>query len=262
MKRCISIAIVVLAAHVSTPAHAAINLELRPVLATVDPGDTIEIGLYAVSDDPEASQFLFAMEVLFAWDADAMQLLGLDQTGAVPSLASGFAASGDHGLNEEIPPQDGDGFYLYFAPLGTTAEATPAGALITTFQYLALAPTPAATMTILRSGGGPPPGQTFVVGETGGDVTGTLGSASVEITGSGSGCAADITGPDGSPDGNVDALDFLLLISQWGSPGNCAMPPCAADITGPGGPGPDGNVDALDFLLLISQWGNPGNCPS
>jgi hypothetical protein len=41
------------------------------------------------------------------------------------------------------------------------------------------------------------------------------------------------------------------------------MPICPADITGPGGAGlPDGNVDALDFLLLISQWGSPGNCPS
>jgi hypothetical protein len=23
----------------------------------------------------------------------------------------------------------------------------------------------------------------------------------------------------------------------------------------------DGNVDALDFLLLVSQWGSPGVCP-
>jgi hypothetical protein len=72
-------------------------------------------------------------------------------------------------------------------------------------------------------------------------------------------CAGDIAGPAGpGPDGNVDALDFLLMISQWGSP---CVGSCEADITGPGGV-PDGNVDALDFLLLISQWGNPGNCPA
>jgi hypothetical protein len=70
-------------------------------------------------------------------------------------------------------------------------------------------------------------------------------------------CAADITGPGGAPDGNVDALDYLLLIGQWGSP--CGGP-CDADITGPGD-APDGNVDALDFLLVIGQWGSPG-CPS
>lgn len=70
------------------------------------------------------------------------------------------------------------------------------------------------------------------------------------------GCPGDLTGPNGVPDGVVDALDFLELIAQWGSP--CG-PPCTADITGPGN-FPDGNVDALDYLLLISQWGSPANC--
>jgi probable HAF family extracellular repeat protein len=72
-------------------------------------------------------------------------------------------------------------------------------------------------------------------------------------------CAADITGPTpGEADGNVDALDFLLLIAQWGTP---CVGSCEADITGPTPNTPDGNVDSLDFLLLIAQWGTPGNCP-
>jgi polyhydroxybutyrate depolymerase len=73
-------------------------------------------------------------------------------------------------------------------------------------------------------------------------------------------CTADIASAAGNgiPDGNVDALDFLLLIGQWGTP--CAGS-CEADVTGPALT-PDGNVDALDYLLLISQWGTPGNCPS
>lgn len=80
----------------------------------------------------------------------------------------------------------------------------------------------------------------------------------IEVLVEGVPCAADITGPDGAgnPDGNVDALDFLLLIAQWGSP---CTGSCEADITGPAAQ-PDGNVDALDFLLLIAQWGTPGNC--
>jgi hypothetical protein len=75
-------------------------------------------------------------------------------------------------------------------------------------------------------------------------------------------CTADIAGPAGPgfPDGNVDSLDFLTLIAQWGSPGNCDGT-CEADITGPAAV-PDGNVDSLDYLLLIAQWGSPGNCPS
>jgi hypothetical protein len=74
-----------------------------------------------------------------------------------------------------------------------------------------------------------------------------------------SGCLGDITGPTpGVPDGNVDSLDFLRLISQWGTP---CPGPCDADVTGATPGIPDGNVDALDYLLLISQWGSPGNCP-
>jgi hypothetical protein len=73
-------------------------------------------------------------------------------------------------------------------------------------------------------------------------------------------CAADITGPvAGTPDGNVDGLDCLQIISSWGSP--CAGSCGGADITGPTPLVPDGNVDSLDFLLMISQWGTPGHCP-
>jgi hypothetical protein len=100
------------------------------------------------------------------------------------------------------------------------------------------------------------------------EITGTLGlfrpggPASADVTVLGPGgvatCAADIDGPGGEADGNVDALDFLLLIAQWGSP---CVGSCEADITGPSPLLPDGNVDSLDFLLLVAQWGNPGNCP-
>jgi hypothetical protein len=71
------------------------------------------------------------------------------------------------------------------------------------------------------------------------------------------GCTADIAGPAGEPDGNVDALDFLILIGQWGTP---CTGTCEADITGATDE-PDGNVDALDFLELIGQWGSPAACP-
>jgi hypothetical protein len=71
------------------------------------------------------------------------------------------------------------------------------------------------------------------------------------------GCLADVTGPKGLPDGNVDALDLLLLISQWGSP---CQGPCTADVTGPLDGVPDGAVDSLDLLQLIAEWGMPGNC--
>jgi hypothetical protein len=77
-------------------------------------------------------------------------------------------------------------------------------------------------------------------------------------------CAADITsaGDCDGPDGSVDALDYLLMIAQWGTPGNLAgQSELCADITGPTPGVPDGNVDSLDFLRLIAEWGTPSNCP-
>jgi hypothetical protein len=91
-----------------------------------------------------------------------------------------------------------------------------------------------------------------------GHVESAMGMVFEEMTIAAAGCAGDIAGPKGGPDGNVDALDFLALIAQWGTP---CTGPCDADITGPGEL-PDGNVDSLDYLLLIAQWGTPGNCPT
>jgi hypothetical protein len=71
-------------------------------------------------------------------------------------------------------------------------------------------------------------------------------------------CPADIAGPEGAPDGVVDAIDLLRLVAQWG--GGCTGL-CTADISGPAG-GADGVVDAMDYAAMIAQWGAPGACLS
>ena len=48
----------------------------------------------------------------------------------------------------------------------------------------------------------------------------------------------------GDNDGNVGIVDFLALLSQWGSPGSC-------DFDG-------GGVGIVDFLALLANW---GPCP-
>jgi hypothetical protein len=90
-----------------------------------------------------------------------------------------------------------------------------------------------------------------------------MGAYEFQCTGT---CPADFTGPSSSgcnhvPDGNVNSLDYLLLVAEWGSPcnpGGCTT--CASDITGPTPGVPDGNVDSLDYTMLIAQWGTPGRC--
>ncbi len=88
---------------------------------------------------------------------------------------------------------------------------------------------------------------------------------------------ADITGPDGVPDGCVDAFDLGAMLGAWCSAvndPNPPSPPCEnstpvnlaiADISGAANV-PDGCVDAFDLAKLLAEWcsvagGNPcGTC--
>ncbi len=65
----------------STSALAAVNLELRPAESTVAVGQTFGLGLYVVSDDPIESEFFAALEVIFTWNPNVLQLQGLDEHG-------------------------------------------------------------------------------------------------------------------------------------------------------------------------------------
>ena len=57
----------------TTPVVAEINLAFRPMEQTVSVGDTVSIGLYAVSDD-NTTQLLSAIRLLFAWQPAFLQL--------------------------------------------------------------------------------------------------------------------------------------------------------------------------------------------
>jgi len=46
------------------------------------------------------------------------------------------------------------------------------------------------------------------------------------------------------PDGEVNVVDFLALLAQWGGPGTCDFD--------------DGTVGITDFLLILAKW---GTCP-
>lgn len=185
--------------------QANINLELRPVVQGAEPGSEVQIGLYAVSDS-SANQLMAAADVIIGWDPAYLHLLGKTDVGAVPLLVSGFPYPDPYNLNEVVPPQDGDGFYIAYAYGGQPVAATPAGALLTTFRFQALAETPATQVLILPSAGSPL-GHTVVYDGTtpGLGVTGTLGSATVAIRYCGDG---DVNG-----DGHVDLDDVSYFVA-------------------------------------------------
>jgi len=70
----------------------------------------------------------------------------------------------------------------------------------------------------------------------------------------GSDCPADLTGgPDGGPDGTLDANDFFFYLDLF------ASGDAAADLTGGPDGGPDGTLDANDFFEYLNLFA--AGCP-
>jgi len=234
-----SVAATLLAVFAASPTGGAIDLELRPVTQTVTVGSDVQLVLYTVSDD-QNDQLLAALQAIIAWQPQHLQLVGINSDGAVMLLSSEFPEGDPFGLNETVPPQDGDGIYVAFAPLSNPVAATPEGAIITTFEFLAVTPTPGTPVGFLTTAGDPPTDTIVFDGEVANlDVTGMLSGAVVTVLPC---CPPDLDG-----DCIVGIVDFLALLAAWG--------------TDPGGPPDldgDGDVGIVDFLMLLAAW---GPCP-
>jgi hypothetical protein len=218
-------------------AFADVNLAFNAEDPVVSVGDTVAIELYA-SSDSAANQPFSAIDLVFAWEPIHLQFLGIDDTGGAP-LAGSFLPFPDvSGLNESDPPQDGDGFYIAWAPLGSPIDAPPDGVLITTFVFQAIAAVDATAIVILEQGGNEIIVETRVFGaEPGEIVTGDLIGTAITVE---STCPEDCAQP---PDGVVDVTDLLTLLSAWGEDD----PFC--DFNG------DDVVDVADLLQLLAAWG-------
>ena len=158
-------------------AAADIDLEWRPLSQTVDVGDPVDIGLYAVSDSTEPQSFS-STQIILAWDPMYLELTGNDTTGALPLLSSSFMPGDSFGINEAEPPADGDGMWVGLAPFGQELAATPEGSLLTTITFTALLETPGTWVTLLDSAQYPPlpTGYTRMLNLQGDNVLGSLGT--------------------------------------------------------------------------------------
>lgn len=101
-RRWIVLSLAVPLAGAVPPAAAVIDLEFRPMQQTALVGETIGLGLYAVSDD-DTNQSFSAVQAIFEWQPGFLQLLGLDSAGAVDLLSSGFPINDPFSLNEVVP---------------------------------------------------------------------------------------------------------------------------------------------------------------
>lgn len=259
VKAAFTLAAIGWAAAPASEAWADVNLEYRTPAQNVRVGETVEVGLYAVSDDG-GDQAFAALDAILSWDPDALRLVGRSDNGPYGWLLSSFPNdSGLDGLNADCgedvfcdpsytgtPFNDGDALYQAIAPFGLDPPpyATPDGLLVTTILFTAVAATPATELRFLEAAGAGSFTRVLDAEPLGGDATGELSSLTLAIAACGS--AGDFDG-----DCIVDLSDFVqfgaCLAGPGGGPGE---PQCqAADFDD------DGDADLHNFAALQLFFG-------
>ncbi len=241
-------------------AAANVNLEWRVPSQTVRVGETVEAGLYAVSDDETDQPFLL-LSVILGWDATVLELIGKIDNGFPSWFGSNFYNDvGLDGLNADcgpdvfcdpytfLPFNDGDAVYKAFllSP-NPDLQATPEGLLVTTILFTALAPTPGTELQILETAGKKSSTHVSDAGDGGTEiVTGTLGSITLLI-------AACGTRGDFDGDCRVDLEDIFDFGACLNGPGGGSVTPeCEAALFDD-----DDDADLRDIAAFQREFTGP-----
>ncbi len=240
-----SLSVMVSTAALPSPASANVDLEFRTRVPFVRVGGTVEVGLYAVSDDG-TDQPLAGVDAILSWDPAVLKLIGRINNGPYDWLVSLFPDdSRIDGLNADcsaevfctsytgIPYNDGDALYQVVGrpALDPPPLATPKGLLVATIVFLVTADAPTTTLGLLEEAGA---ASATIVADAvflGADITGELRPMELTI----SPCA---TLGDFDGDCRVSLLDYERFVpcvtgpAESTSPGDCEV----ADL--------DGDVDA------------------
>ncbi|UCC31559.1 MAG: hypothetical protein JSU86_04625 [Phycisphaerales bacterium] len=259
-QRTASGVLLVCAAAVAPPrAVAEINLQWRVSAQVVRVGQTVEVGLYAISDD-DSDQPFGGIDAILSWDPGVIELVDKIDDGPYAWLTSSFPNDENiESLNADcgaivfcdpysgMPFNDGDALYqsvMQFPP-NPPPYATPHGLLVTTMRFNAPTATPATEIALLEAVGE----QSTIVVDTedlGADVTGTLESVTLSIAACGS--WGDFDGDCG-----VDLVDFKEFEACLTGPGDTSRGSgCqAADFDD------DGDADLRDIGRLQLAFTGP-----
>jgi len=161
------------------------------------------------STEGAVPQRIQAADIVFGWNTDDLRLVGLDNDGAIPSTCTCIPSGpqGEYtGVNEAVPPADGDGMLWWLAPLTGIPVYIAGSTQITTIRFERLRPFEASEVRLIPSITVDYEARTIVYGSNvpGSNVTGVLTPAIV------SGCECDLSG-----DGYVDAADLAQSLAGW-----------------------------------------------
>lgn len=80
-------------------------------------GDTVPVRIMV---KPETKpQLLSSVATIFKWDNTLLELVGIDRTGALPSMENGFPLVGPTSVNEAALPKDGNAMHTWLCVLGS-----------------------------------------------------------------------------------------------------------------------------------------------
>ncbi len=176
--------------------------EWRPSVVLAQPGETIDFGLYAVSEDGKSTESISATDVILVWDVDFMEFIQFIDNSPYDWFTTGFPNdSALDGLNNDL--DDGDFIYSSFAQFfGGFAEATPEGLLVVTMRYTTGSLTLGTDIEVAATRGNF--SQTAILsGDIPGlDIKGRLPTARIRVT------TEPYPAGDSNEDGAIDLLDY------------------------------------------------------
>ena len=226
-----------------TDPNAKINLSMvapvDPIPATVGHTFVVELMMNAAT----TNQRYLVADIVFGWNPKHLELVGVNHEGSHPMIwdaVSGLPTGqgGDYvGVNEVMPPADGNGLYYGYGELGQHLIVTTQPVKIVNFIFKVVAPFISTEITLIPEFTIEYTANTVVYGSYigGMKVTGTLSNATV---------FAFIPG-DFDNDGIVGSNDMANLLGNWGASSFAENP---YDLDG------DGVVGAGDLAILVSNW--------
>jgi hypothetical protein len=231
------------AVFAQTDPNAKINLSMvtpvDPIPATVGHTFVVELMMNAATTD---QRYLVA-DIVFGWNPKHLELVGVNHEGSHPMIwdaVSGLPTGqgGDYvGVNEVMPPADGNGLYYGYGELGQHLIVTTQPVKIVNFIFKVVAPFTSTEITLIPEFTIEYTAKTVVYGSYigGMKVTGTLTNATID---------AFIPG-DFDNDGVVGSNDMTNLLGNWGVSTFTDNP---YDLDG------NGVVGAGDLAILVSNW--------
>lgn len=203
------------------------------ILATQTEPDMVSVDV--VVSATKNQQRLVATDLVFGWDPEVLEFVGIDNTNGLAAQMSFLPPPPQwdfYGINEQIPPADGTGLYYWLSPLnGIPVYVTTEGSTLTTLKFKVLQCSN-TTVDIIPE---------YTVFHTASTVVYGSDTPGMNVTGTMSGLQLNQKVGDLNCDGIVGPIDMGIMLSSWGD--------VITDLDD------NGVVNSGDMAILLNNWG-------